>query len=107
MTWQSRVEKEPQKPYVSLGSLGCDGLQEESDRLAAVLVETGTGLMGGENGAGEQVGRYGSQRQWKIRYLNSTSSRKRKWRVGERDYQRNNEKELYEKAGLKSPDGKG
>ena len=104
---ESSGERTSEALCVFRGSLGCDGLQEESDGLAAVLVEMGTGLMGGKNGAGEQLGSYGSQKQRKIRYLNSTSSRKRKWKVGERDYQRNNENELHKKAGLKSPDGKG
>lgn len=48
-TVQSRAEKESQS------SLDCDGLQEESEEMTAVLFKMGTGLMGSKNGAERKV----------------------------------------------------
>lgn len=52
---ESSGERTSKALCVFRGSLGCDGLQEESGRLAAMFIKTGTGLMGGKNGVGRTV----------------------------------------------------
>lgn len=65
-------------PVYLLKQLAGDSLQEGSDRVTVVFVNTGSGWMDDKHRAWEQLGRYRSWRQWKVQCLINTSSKEKK-----------------------------